>query len=102
MNSNISFFIGILLALPTIVNANENSTIHCDVSLENKCIVKSARSIRAIRVEIYRSGDNNSTEFVKKEFQDCPKEVSIVFDSLQTGSKMFIDTCDGSSFLETI
>lgn len=103
MNSNISFFIGVLLALPTIVNASENSAIHCDVSLETRCIVKSNKSIKAVRVEVYRNGeDRNSTELVKREFQDCPKEVSIIFDFLEKGSKMFIDTCDGSSFVKTI
>ncbi|XOF32608.1 MAG: hypothetical protein ACL93V_11295 [Candidatus Electrothrix sp. YB6] len=102
MNQKASLFIGLLLAIPSIVNANEAYTIQCETMPETECTVTSANHIRSVRVEIYPGGNNSPTALVDREFRNCPTEVSVSLDSMAPGVKFFVETCDGSNGIKTI
>ena len=106
MNTKILLFAGLLLALPFIANAKGAYTDHeysvqCETLDETVCKVTSNKAIKAVRVEFLSREDNGQNGFVKKEFEDCPTEVSINFDA-PPKAKFFIQTCDGSSGVKVI
>ena len=99
MNLNVLLFAGMLLAVPSAVNA---FTVQCEGLLETTCTVKSDNSIKSVRVEIYPGGNNSSISPVNRDFRDCPKEVSVNLDYVPSGTRFFVETCDGSNAIETI
>lgn len=101
MNKKILLLAGLLVAIPFIASAkgtytDHDYTVECEALDKTECIVKSNRSIKSVRVEFSSQEESNSGGFIKKEFQGCPKEVSMNFNS-PPEAKFFIQTCDGSS-----
>ena len=108
MNVKVLFLAGLLLAMPSIASiasiahANEAFTVQCAEMSETICTVKSDRNIRSVQVRTYSGDKNSSTGFVKKNFPDCPAEVSVGLDYVPPGTKFFVETCDGSNAIRTI
>ena len=101
MNLRILLFAGLLLALPFIASAegayiDHEYNVQCETLDGTECKVKSNKAIKSVRVEFLSREENSRSDFVKKEFEGCPTEVSLNFDA-PPEAKFFIHTCDGSS-----
>lgn len=106
MNQKILLFAGMILAIPFIASAKGTYIDHvysvqCETPDETVCTVKSNKNIKSVRVEFSSQEDKDSNWFMKKEFQDCPTEVSVHFTS-PPEAKFFIEACDGSSGVKVL
>ena len=107
MNQQILLFASLLLAIPFVPNAqgaynDHEYSVQCDEVLdETECIVKSNKAIKFVRVEPLSQEDKRLSGITKKEFLDCPTEVTLKFKS-PPEAKFFIVTCDGSSGVKVI
>ena len=106
MNVRILFFAGLLLALPCTANAKKayidhEYSVQCETLDKTVCTVRSNRAIKSVRVEFLSHEVRNWGALVKKEFEDCPTEVSVAF-AARPKAKFFIQTCDGSSGVRII
>ncbi|WP_339136987.1 MAG: hypothetical protein WGN25_03475 [Candidatus Electrothrix sp. GW3-4] len=106
MNQKILLFTGLLLTIPFIASAqgayiDHAYSVQCEALDETNCIVKSNRNIKSVRVEFSSQEENSSSDFMKKELQGCPPEVSVNFNS-PPEAKFFIEACDGSNGIKII
>ena len=102
MNIRVLLFAAVLLLIPSISSADKAYTVQCADSSLAECTVKSAKKIRAVRIEV-PSGDRTVPVFaVKNKFGDCPPEVSVTLKPLELGGEFFIETCDGSNGTEVV
>ncbi|WPD24023.1 MAG: hypothetical protein SD837_05545 [Candidatus Electrothrix scaldis] len=106
MNTKILFFSGLILALPFVANAkgaytDHNYSVQCETQGKTECRVQSNKAIKSVRVEFVSHRDKGQSGFIKKDFKDCPTEVSVNFNA-PPAAKFFIQTCDGSSGVKVI
>ena len=112
MNIKILLFGGLFLALPCMASAKSGFVDHkysvaCETHDETECTVKSNKTIKSVRVEFLSRKDHSRSGFIKKEFEGCPKEVSIDLAvppevSAHPEAKFFIQTCGGGSGVKVI